>query len=267
MSVVRAPLYRGAAASVLRWCELYTRGLPEQVAAERRDEIASDLHEHSVWANEQGVSARALARGIRLRAVSGALADLSWRRQQMRQHESPEQQAVRTNARGGLPLVAYTLSLLALVASGFVVIRVLVGVAQNVGVMHDQATASALLAVAASLCGLALMSRRRTRWLGALWMIVALYCLVRYAPRALAYASASSSQLSYSTHTWDTWGKVLVIGLSLFFMGMAVRWMPSRSQIAHGVTVATEHAARVADSINVGAGAAPRSARTEGLGG
>ncbi len=228
MSIARMPAEHGAAGAVLGWCAWYTRGLPEQLAAERRDEIASDLHEHAAWAAEQGITPRAVARGIRLRALGGAVADLSWRHSQLRQHESAEAGALRRNARGGLPVLAYTLGLLVLVASGAVVARVLVLTDPGSAAFHAQGTASAVLALAASACALALMARSRTRWVGALWMIVAVYCLVRYGSKALIYASATSGQLAYAAAAWDVFGKLLIVGLALFFGGMAVRWAPGR---------------------------------------
>ena len=50
MTAIRTPEYRAAAHRVLNWCGWYTRDLSPDVAGERRDEIASDLHEHAVWA-------------------------------------------------------------------------------------------------------------------------------------------------------------------------------------------------------------------------
>lgn len=250
-SLLRSRGDSAAVRTVLGWCAWYTRGLPEQVTGERRDEIASDLHEHATWAAEQGIDPRAVARGIRLRALGGAIADLSWRRQQLRRHETPAQLGLRRSARGGMPMLAYTLSLLVLLASGFVVIRVLASAGPGSAAFHAQGAASAVLALAASGCALALMARRRTRWVGALWMIVAVYCLVRYGTKALVYASATSSQLAYSAAAWDTFGKLLIVGLALFFTGMALRWAPSRREIGRGVQAATEQAARVAERLNV----------------
>ncbi|SDR93507.1 hypothetical protein [Microterricola viridarii] len=259
MSVTPVP---AAAGAVRAWCEWYTRGLPEQLAAERRDEIASDLHEHAAWAAEQGIAERDLERGIRLRMLGGALADLSWRRQQLRAHETAEATALRRNARGGLPVLAYTLALLVLVASGGVVLRVLLSTGPGDAAFHAQGAASAVLALAGSACALALMARRRTRWVGALWMIVAVYCLVRYGTKALVFASATSSQLSYSAAAWDTFGKLLIVGLTLFFLGMAVRWAPSRREMDRGARAVarasahmSEQASRVGEPLAVSRGA------------
>jgi hypothetical protein len=56
----------------LRWVALYTRGLPDEVAARRREELASDLHEHTAAG---GRPAAVLGR-----VLWGIPADLSWRR-------------------------------------------------------------------------------------------------------------------------------------------------------------------------------------------
>jgi hypothetical protein len=153
-----------------------------------------------------------------------------------------------------MPVLAYTISLLVLLASGFVVIRVLVSAGPGSAAFHAQGAASAVLALAASACALALMARRQTRWVGALWMIVAVYCLVRYGTKALVYASATSGQLAYSAAAWDTFGKLLIVGIALFFTGMALRWAPSRGEIGRGVQAATAQvagqAARVAERLN-----------------
>lgn len=254
MSIARVQAAQAASDAVLRWCAWYTRGLPEQLAAERRDEIASDLHEHAAWASEQGIPATRLVRGIRWRMLGGVFADLSWRRRALRQNETAESAVLRRNARGGLPVLAYTLALLVLVAGGVVLIRVWVTAGPGSAAFHAQGTASAALAVAASACALALMARRHTRWVGALWMIVAVYCLVRYGTKALVFASATSSELVYSAAAWDTFSKLLIVGLALFFAGMAVRWAPSRRAIGRGVQTATAQlgvqAARVAESLN-----------------
>jgi hypothetical protein len=63
-------------ATARAWTAIYTRGLPEEVAARRRDEIASDLFEH---ADELGPSTgQQLA--VVGRVLWGIPADLSWRR-------------------------------------------------------------------------------------------------------------------------------------------------------------------------------------------
>jgi len=68
---------------VLRWVDRYSKGLPLPVAAERRAELESDLHEHAV-ARRDGLSPSALAREIDGRSLRGIPADLLWRDREMR---------------------------------------------------------------------------------------------------------------------------------------------------------------------------------------
>jgi hypothetical protein len=68
---------RAGDATARAWTAVYTRGLPDDVAARRRDEIASDLFEH---ADELGPSTgQQLA--VVGRVLWGIPADLSWRRE------------------------------------------------------------------------------------------------------------------------------------------------------------------------------------------
>jgi len=48
MSLLHTRTFNTTAHWVLAWCAQYTRDLPEEVAAARRDELASDLHEHAL---------------------------------------------------------------------------------------------------------------------------------------------------------------------------------------------------------------------------
>jgi hypothetical protein len=58
------------------WSSLYTRGLPAAVAERRREELASDLHEHATSAG----AGLALQVAVLGRVLWGIPADLSWRR-------------------------------------------------------------------------------------------------------------------------------------------------------------------------------------------
>ena len=96
--------FHRAARGVLRWTMTYTRGMDARIAAGRQDEIASDLHEHAVWAGEAGISPRRLAWSIRLRALRGVPADLVWRSTVLRQADPGVRLGTpgrRGTARGG----------------------------------------------------------------------------------------------------------------------------------------------------------------------
>jgi hypothetical protein len=75
-------MIRAGDAAARGWTSIYTRGLPDDVATRRRDEIASDLYEH---ADELGPSSgQQLA--VVGRVLWGIPADLSWRREARASH-------------------------------------------------------------------------------------------------------------------------------------------------------------------------------------
>jgi hypothetical protein len=67
------------AALVRGWTDLYTRGLPADARAARRDEIADDLWCEHAEAAAAGRSARSLDADLFLRLVFGMPSDVSWR--------------------------------------------------------------------------------------------------------------------------------------------------------------------------------------------
>lgn len=62
-----------------RWASLYTRGLPADLRAARRDELESDLWEHTHWSTTEGRRPSRIALEITERLVAGMAADLLWR--------------------------------------------------------------------------------------------------------------------------------------------------------------------------------------------
>lgn len=73
----RRPI-RGAKVA-LWWVGTYTRTAPAEVAVDRRDEVRSDLHEHSMAGLADGATRAQLDRQIVGRVVRGVPADLAWR--------------------------------------------------------------------------------------------------------------------------------------------------------------------------------------------
>jgi hypothetical protein len=69
-------------ATARAWTAIYTRNLPDDVAARRRDEIASDLFEH---ADDLGPSSGQQVAVVG-RVLWGIPADLSWRREARASH-------------------------------------------------------------------------------------------------------------------------------------------------------------------------------------
>ena len=62
------------------WVSCYTRALPTDVAQRRREEIESDLFEHAVDAQANGIRESSFTIEVFGRVLSGMPADLSWRR-------------------------------------------------------------------------------------------------------------------------------------------------------------------------------------------
>jgi hypothetical protein len=68
---------------VLLWANFYTFGLPYDIRNDRLDEVHSDLYEQ-VAAADRRSSDRTLARLVVDRAIRGAMADVNWRRAELR---------------------------------------------------------------------------------------------------------------------------------------------------------------------------------------
>lgn len=68
---------------VMRWAYVYTRRLPDDVAARRRDELESDLWEQRSYGRQVAAPIPAVALSMLRRMVAGMPADLSWRQGQV----------------------------------------------------------------------------------------------------------------------------------------------------------------------------------------
>lgn len=92
-------LARPAATLCQVWVGFYTWRLPAEAAKRRRDEIESDLFEHTREAGSAGATSHRLAAEILGRVLVGVPADLSWRR------------ATRREPRQGLALGGTSMSM------------------------------------------------------------------------------------------------------------------------------------------------------------
>jgi hypothetical protein len=228
VSALDAVAYRRAATTIARWCEWYTRDLDPSVAKARRDEVESDLHEHGVYAEELGISPNSLSRAMLTRLVLGAVQDLSWRRGQIRQAATRPEIARNRLSAGGLPVLAYTLAVMLLVWGGFVTIRIGVSLGRGEWWYGSDLPVTVLVSALSCGLGLMLMTRARTRSMGALWLMIAVYGLVRYGGKALVYSSATYSHLAFTVPGWDLGNRGVVTGLVMLFLAMAIWWWPSR---------------------------------------
>ncbi|MDH4147519.1 MAG: hypothetical protein OEY23_20375 [Acidimicrobiia bacterium] len=69
---------------VLAWAARYTRGLPPDIAADRRLELTADLHDQLADAAHLGLGRITTSRTVVRRMLLGVPADLSWRHDQLR---------------------------------------------------------------------------------------------------------------------------------------------------------------------------------------
>lgn len=229
MSVVKSMPYHHAVERVSRWCAWYTRELDAQAADARRDELASDLHEHGIWADESGATPRAAARAILGRALRGAPADLSWRHAQRRQVALADPTGHRRlRVEGAVSALVPVVASAVLGGGLFVLTRIALS---TIGGQIRPGSATALtIAVFTGLAvlGLVLLPRRRTRVLGALVMVLPSFGLVHFGLLQLYSLSATVGALTFTMPGWDLASNSLIAGLGLFFTAAAIWWWPEQ---------------------------------------
>jgi len=244
MSVLTSRSYHSAVNRVSRWCSWYTRAIDVDAAAGRRDELASDLYEHAMWADRSGASPRAVARSIFSRALRGAPADLSWRHAQRRQVALADPTGFRLRRVEGAVSVLVLVVASAVLGWGlFVLTRITLGVIGG-EIRPGSATAVAIISFTALAIGaLVLLFRRRTRFLGALIMVIVSFGLVHFGLFQLYSLSVSVGALTNSMpsltatvgawtltlQAWDLASNTLIAGLGLFFTAAAIWWWPEHN--------------------------------------
>jgi len=203
-------------AVVLAWCRWYTADLPDDLAAERRAELASDLFEE-----REHTGARATG-SILWRTVRGIPADLAWRGARLRG-------AAVGAPRGTFPLAMPTLAHLAAIAlvawGGFIVWRIARSVIT--GDWHGAADVAELSVVGLllALVGSWLLVVARRRGFAGLVLAVAAYLLIRFGTYALMETSVSFTEFfSTSTAQMVLLNRVATGAAVLFFLSMAAWW-------------------------------------------
>ena len=223
MSVESSTAYRRVSAVVMAWVSIYSRGLPEEIALTRRDELLADLHDQSIWAEQTGKSTRRAAFEILLRAVKGASADLSWRRQQF--VDSPAADRVISASLLGFVTVA---SVLMLGFATWTLVRSLHGSPQ------EWINAPGVLPVGvgamATICGLVLLRRRATRSLAAIWLLGASQVLILQGIDVFAHTTTVLAWAERAIRLWPACVGAVAIGAALFYLAAAVLWRPVRER-------------------------------------
>ena len=203
---------------ILRWCELYTRGLSPAVAGDRRDELASDLWEHA--AHEPRPAAAMLSRAIR-----GVPADLAWRYEERRRVRGLLPRSQRIVSGGVTALVLAAAS--ALIVFGVVVISRTSTMALRGEIRPFSETAIWVIGLTAlAVVGLLLLLRQRTRSLGAI-VLAASSALVHFGLFDLINKSATIGAMIVYPQ-WSIAVALFIGALVLLFLSAALLWAPSR---------------------------------------
>jgi hypothetical protein len=154
------------ASLVRRWVDLYTRGLPADARAARRDEIDDDLWCEHAEAAGAGRSARSLDADLFMRLLFGLPADVSWR---LAYRRSPTPSSLD----GSSSTSTRTLGLLAIfAASSLFSLPILTGGTSDPAWAWVWVPIGSIVAFTAAALGLALQFQDRVGRLGAVGAIV-----------------------------------------------------------------------------------------------
>jgi hypothetical protein len=213
------------ATRVDRWCVFYTRGLPDEIATDRQEELRADVVDHIEWGRGAGSTDRALSRAILWRAFKGILSDLSWRRAQLRMAEATGL---------GTRLFAGWLLLGASVLGAGLVALALTAVARD----HQGLPAGdgdllpTLVAALVISCGLVLLLRPRTRWLGAVWIAAGAPTVATTGANLLVASTTVMFHVATTTPLWNVGEVAVAAFLLVFYAAAAMWWMPERKKLA-----------------------------------
>ena len=203
---------------VLRWCDLYTRGLSPAVAGDRRAELASDLWEHA--AHEPRPAGAMLSRAIR-----GVPADLAWRHSQ--RVAARRLVPIETRVVGGALAVLVALAASILIVFGLIAIqRTAFYVTQEYVRPWSETAVWVIGLTGLAIAGAAMLLRRKTRPLGAVGLAASVP-LVHLGLYDLYNKSVTVGALSY-TPGWGVAVVCVMACLSLLFISAAVMWAPAR---------------------------------------
>lgn len=244
MSVARSADYRRMTSHVLRWAAWYTRGIDRQAANERLDELTSDLYEHVVWAEEAGLQPEEVARSIRTRRLRGMVDDLRWRRAQLRHARDIDPLAFRVRRNDSVALaIVFSVGLAVVVFGAFTLTRVLTYLALSNDTAVTMLSGALVLALLLSTAGLILLAWKRTRFAGALALMIAQAAVVQFGFHGLLFGSAAVNSYMYFSELWPLPKWALVGALALFFAAGALWWWPSRRPAQTPVASAEENGA------------------------
>jgi hypothetical protein len=228
VTALTSPQDRRSVRLVRRWVELYLLELDPLIAQERREEIASDLHEHALWAEGRGESTGRIGLAIIGRAVRGAAADVSWRRDVLRAQGTSG--PVRSL---GLVAVIGAFSSVLAVFGLFVVARSALAILRGGGWITPTphvlvAAGTALLVLAVAL----LLRSVRGRVVAALALGVGAVLLLPAAVDVLMNVSVTAGAFISSAPTGPAQtllvARLLAGGVALIGLSLVLAWWPAR---------------------------------------
>ena len=210
---------------VLGWCLWYTRGLDHEVARDRQDELASDVHEQLTSAEAAGAPLRATNLSILARAILGAPADLSWRASRLRGGEVDRPSHAHNRTREAFAFVVF-LAGSALVGVGiYLLVRVLRSIDLGLISWLPKAAFPLVALTIVGLLGCGLVIRRSSRGWGSLLLAVSSSWLPTVAVSILFTTSATAGALMYDLAPWRA-GAFLASGtLVILFTFSAFWWL------------------------------------------
>jgi hypothetical protein len=211
--------------AVLAWARWYTRDLPDAIGADRLAELESDLFEERAAAD----GAPGVGRSILGRAVRGIPADIAWRLAGLRQTSLG---APRGTFPLALPGFAHLATALLLAWGVLVVTRIAALLVSGEWSGAWDLVAAGVVGLAMAFIGAALTMTSRLRWLGALWLAVASYLLIRFGMYGLIATSITLTEFHDSSiRSAILMNRSLTAGGVLFFVAMAVWWLPAAAPL------------------------------------
>lgn len=205
---------------IMRWVDVYTRGLDPLIAGDRREELASDLWEHA--AHDQDAGGAMLSRAIR-----GMPADLAWRYE--KQRAAAQLLPRSTRLIGGSIRALVLLAASSLVALGVISIARTFAYVSRGDIRPWSETSMWVVSLTGLVVvGVALTARARTRALGAL-VLAAGSPVIHFALFDLYNKSATIAALSYR----PGWSESIVLGMAAYttlFIAAAILWLPQTTK-------------------------------------
>ncbi|MDO9398242.1 MAG: hypothetical protein Q7T71_16980 [Herbiconiux sp.] len=229
MNTAESRIYRAAVALALWWCALYTRDVDGRISEARRSELESDLFEQGRWSAESGMRPARAAALVVGRSLRGMIADLLWRRTALSETWGDHYPSwARARRVDGVAAAVGVLAAACVTAWGsFVLLRAVVAAASG-EIAWGSPTFIALVAyTGAAACGTVLLLRRRTRALGAIWMVLPSAALVHLGLYQLFSLSATVGVLRNAVPLWGSAEGLTMAGIGALFLAGAIRWWPA----------------------------------------